>query len=80
MKAASSPPAKASRAHLNFPRASTVEVVASGLNAATALEVAPDGRVFVCEQTGALRVVKKGKLLPEPFCALTRRQPPGNAA
>lgn len=41
--------------------------VASGITGATAMEVAPDGRVFVCEQTGALRVVKEDALLPEPF-------------
>jgi putative heme-binding domain-containing protein len=41
--------------------------VASGITGATAMEVAPDGRVFVCEQTGALRVVKDGALLAEPF-------------
>ena len=39
----------------------------SGLTGATAMAVARDGRVFVCEQTGALRVVKGGKLLPQPF-------------
>ena len=35
--------------------------VATGITGATAMEVAPDGRVFVCEQTGALRVVKGGQ-------------------
>ncbi len=41
--------------------------VASGITGATAMAVAPDGRVFVCEQTGALRVVKDGTLLERPF-------------
>jgi putative heme-binding domain-containing protein len=41
--------------------------VGGGLTAATALAVAPDGRVFVCEQAGALRVIKDGQLRPEPF-------------
>jgi putative heme-binding domain-containing protein len=41
--------------------------VAAGITGATAMEVAPDGRVLVCEQTGALRVVKNGKWLPEPM-------------
>jgi glucose/arabinose dehydrogenase len=40
------------------------------LTGATALEVAADGRVFVCEQIGRLRVIKKGKLLAEPFVKL----------
>jgi glucose/arabinose dehydrogenase len=41
-----------------------------GITAATALEVLPDGRVLVCEQTGALRVVKHDRLLDEPFVRL----------
>ena len=41
--------------------------IASGITGATALAVAPDGRVFVCEQTGSLRVIKDGSLLPRPF-------------
>ena len=41
--------------------------VVGGLTAATALAVAPDGRVLVCEQTGALRVIEDGQLRPEPL-------------
>lgn len=37
----------------------------------TAIAFAPDGRMFVAEQTGQLRVVKNGVLLAEPFVALT---------
>ena len=32
---------------------------------------APDGRIFVCQQNGALRVIKNGALLPTPFLTLT---------
>lgn len=39
----------------------------SGLNQPTAMEIAPDGRIFVTEQTGALRVIKDGQLLATPF-------------
>src|SRR5262249_24078358 len=46
------------------------QTVVSGITGATAMAVAPDGRVFVCEQTGALRVVKDGALLPRPFVTL----------
>ena len=42
-------------------------MIATGITGATAMAVAPDGRVFVCEQTGALRIVKNDVLLPEPF-------------
>jgi uncharacterized repeat protein (TIGR03806 family) len=45
-------------------------IVVRNLSGATGMAVAPDGRVFLCEQTGALRVVKDGKLLPEPFVRL----------
>lgn len=41
--------------------------LARGIVRPTAMALAPDGRVFVCEQTGALRVIKDGKLLPQPF-------------
>jgi putative heme-binding domain-containing protein len=44
--------------------------VAGGITGATAMEVAPDGRAFVCEQTGTLRVVKDDILLPRPFATL----------
>jgi glucose/arabinose dehydrogenase len=39
----------------------------SGLSSATAIAQAPDGRFFVAQQGGALRVVKNGVLLPTPF-------------
>jgi glucose/arabinose dehydrogenase len=55
---------------VTLPAGFTVAVVASGITAATAMEVTSDDRVFVCEQTGSLRVFKKGKLLPEPFARL----------
>jgi glucose/arabinose dehydrogenase len=44
--------------------------VASGLSRPTAMEVAPDGRIFVAQQGGALRVIKGGQLLPAPFLSL----------
>src|SRR5262245_48960494 len=43
------------------------ERVAEGINAATAMAVARDGRVFIAEQTGALRVVKENSLLRRPL-------------
>jgi putative heme-binding domain-containing protein len=52
---------------LVLPAGFKVDVAATGITGATALEVAPDGRIFVCEQTGALRVIKGGKLLSTPF-------------
>ena len=41
-----------------------------GLTDATAFAQAPDGRIFVAEQGGRLRVIKNGVLLPTPFATL----------
>jgi glucose/arabinose dehydrogenase len=54
-----------------LPTGFTETSVATGLQNATAIGIAPDGRIFVCEQAGALRVVKNGALLPAPFGTLT---------
>ena len=49
----------------------TETLVASGLSSPTAMQFAPDGRLFVAEQGGRLRVIKDGVLLPTPFLTLT---------
>lgn len=36
----------------------------------TAMAFAPDGRLFVCQQSGQLRVIKNGSLLSTPFVSL----------
>ena len=53
------------------PSGFTDAVVAAGLNNPTAMALAPDGRIFVCQQGGALRVIKNGALLPIPFLTVT---------
>src|SRR5690242_17051051 len=45
--------------------------IATGLSSPTAMDIAPDGRIFVCLQGGDLRVVKNGVLLPAPFLHLS---------
>jgi glucose/arabinose dehydrogenase len=50
-----------------LPQGFSETLVANGLSAPTAMEFAHDGRLFVCEQAGALRVIKNGTLLPTPF-------------
>src|SRR5688500_17710093 len=40
------------------------------LNRPTSMTFAPDGRIFVTEQGGALRVVKNGSVLANPFVNL----------
>ena len=47
------------------------ETSINGLSNPTAMEIAPDGRIFVCEQGGALRVIKNGVLLTTPFLTLS---------
>ena len=42
-------------------------IVADSLDSPVSMALAPDGRVFVCEQGGRLRVIKGGKLLKKPF-------------
>ncbi len=42
----------------------------SSLGTPTAMEIAPDGRVFVCDKKGLLRVVKGGAVLPTPFLSV----------
>ncbi len=36
----------------------------------TNLEVAPDGRIFVTEKNGKVRIIRNGALLPTPFLSL----------
>jgi glucose/arabinose dehydrogenase len=45
--------------------------VVEGISRPTTMTFAPDGRLFVCEQGGKLRVVKNGALLATPFLTVT---------
>jgi len=51
------------------PGFSVTEVV-RGLSQPTALAYAPDGRLFIAEKTGRIRVFEKGALRSEPFAQL----------
>lgn len=42
----------------------------NGLSNTTAMALHPDGRVFVCQQTGELRVIKNDVVLTTPFVTL----------
>ena len=48
-----------------------VETQITGLSNATAIAIHPDGRIFVCQQTGELRVIKNGAVLSTPFTTIT---------
>jgi glucose/arabinose dehydrogenase len=41
------------------------------LNSPTAMSFAPDGRLFVCEQGGQLRVIRDGAVLTSPFVTIS---------
>ena len=47
------------------------ETIISGIASPTAMQIAPDGRIFVCEQGGRLRVIKNGAVLPTPFVTIS---------
>jgi glucose/arabinose dehydrogenase len=53
------------------PSGFTDAVFAGGLSNPTAMAFAPDGRLFVTQQGGALRVIKNGALLATPFLTVT---------
>jgi hypothetical protein len=53
-----------------LPTGFTETLVTDGLSNPTAMDFAPDGRLFVCLQIGQLRVIKNGSLLPTPFVTI----------
>jgi glucose/arabinose dehydrogenase/subtilisin-like proprotein convertase family protein len=54
-----------------LPTGFTESTLVSGLSAPTAMEFAPDGRLFICQQSGQLRVVKNGTLLASSFATVS---------
>lgn len=53
-----------------LPPGFTEETLATKLNAVTAMAAAPDGRIFIADQTGKLLIWKDGKLLDQPALTL----------
>ena len=43
------------------------DIIASGLNNPTDMTFTPDGRVFIAEKNGVVRVLKNGGILPTPL-------------
>lgn len=54
-----------------FPASFSQVQVVNGLSSPTVAAFAPDGRIFVAEQAGTLRIIKNGNLLPTPFVQLS---------
>ena len=53
------------------PSGFTTSLVATGLSRPTAMAFSPDGRLFVAEQGGRLRVIRNDALLPTEFVTVT---------
>jgi putative heme-binding domain-containing protein len=53
-----------------LPEGFGLKIVATGLTGCTAFEITPDHRLLIGEQTGTLRVVKRGRLLERPALTL----------
>src|SRR5256885_15792428 len=45
-------------------------VLGDGLDQPSGFEIAPDGRIFVLERGGKIKIIKNGELLPQPFADL----------
>jgi len=60
-----------SAAAATVPPGFTDTLVAQGMSNPTAMALAPDGRIFVLQQGGSVRVIKNGQLLSTPFLTLT---------
>ncbi|HRC33378.1 MAG TPA: PQQ-dependent sugar dehydrogenase, partial [Bacteroidia bacterium] len=53
-----------------YPSGFTQVAVASGLSSPTNFAFAPDGRIFICEKAGKIKILKNGILLSTPFLSL----------
>ena len=48
----------------------TSVVVGSGLDGPSGFDIAPDGRIFILERSGKVKIFKNGQLLAQPFADL----------
>jgi glucose/arabinose dehydrogenase/PKD repeat protein len=62
-----SAPAASAAPPTNF---QTSLVIGSGLNGPSGFDIAPDGRIFILERSGTIKIFKNGVLLPTPFAVL----------
>jgi glucose/arabinose dehydrogenase len=63
-------PLESRRLLTTLPSGFAETLITDAITGPTAMAVAPDGRLFVAEQAGRLRVVKNGQLLSTPFASL----------
>lgn len=55
---------------ITLPTGFSETLVTGGLNQPIAFDFAPDGRIFLTEKVGKVRIIKDGQLLPTPFVTL----------
>jgi glucose/arabinose dehydrogenase len=58
-----------------LPEGFIIEVFASGIEQPVCLVEAPDGRIFVAERTGKIRIIQNGELLENPFYEVQTETP-----
>lgn len=54
-------------AHHDLPRGFVLEEMTADLHLPTSMAFAPDGRIFVTEKSGAVRILEHGILVETPF-------------
>ena len=54
-----------------FPQGFNQVLAAAGLTQPTTMAIAPDGRFFIVQQNGIIKVLKNGSLLSQPFITMT---------
>ncbi len=64
-------PGAVAQGAINLPYGFISEIVTEGMNLPTSFALAPDGRIFVAEKAGRVRVIKEGQLLETPFVDLS---------
>ena len=62
-----------SRAAMAAPPGFQPQTVVSGLNLPTSFAFTPDGRIFIAEKNGVVRVFKNGALLPTPLIDISAK-------
>src|SRR3989344_3452396 len=48
----------------------TTQIIGSGLSGPTGFDIAPDGRIFILQRTGEVKIYKSGQLLTTNFTTL----------
>src|SRR5436309_10290570 len=56
-----------------------IETFASGLTVPWAIVFVPDGRIFITERPGRVRVIENGKLRAEPLATIADVEPSGES-